>query len=156
MAAENKSAKADRIGDIIETYQNIGDTLNLAILQDMRRELVCLSYDFAKGVGTAKINYNFAYTQRKLYFAKKVESIKSTHRVTGAEAGRKASSEQEYIELVNKENDCEGRFEKGKIMLNAIRDILSAMLQDISILKSEKNEAAYLEDASFPDKEPYR
>ena len=153
MAGENKTNKADRIGDIIETYQNVGDTLNLAMLQDMRRELVCLSYDFAKGVGTAKINYNYAYTSRKLFYAKKVENIRSTQGVTGAEAERKAASEQEYIELVKKENECEGRFEKGKIMLNAIRDILSAMLQDISILKSEKNEAAYLEDVPFPDKE---
>ena len=125
--------------DVIEDYRSSGHSYSLAMLQDERRIIVTEVYAYAQLLGELKVNLNLVSTKRKLLYNSLVRSIKDNQKVSGAEAERLALNDPEFIEALKEESILDGRVERGKLMYSAMRDISSAMMQDISISKAERN-----------------
>lgn len=145
--------QADRINDIIETFQN-ADEFDLGILMEEARFLACQMYPFSEAVGDAKKAYNQAHVDRRLKFAELVARYRETEKLKISEAERKAENHPEYIALYKKEYEEDARYEKGKLMLNAMQQIHSRLTQEIAEIRFEKK--VYKEEPQFPQQEPHQ
>lgn len=145
--------QSDRINDVIAAFQN-ADTFELAILMEEARFLSCQLYPFSEAVGEAKRMYNQAHVNRKIKFAELVARYRDSEGLRISEAERKAENHKDYIELYQKEYSEDARYEKGKLMLNAMIQVHQRMNQEISELRAEKR--TYQPEPQFPQQEPYQ
>jgi len=120
---------------IFEYNQLPLDGVNLNTLVHIRKDLVCLCYDFGREVSQFKIDFDIAYGKRKIaFFTEKNDNIDQG--VSKAET----IAEVRIKEFRREEKVLEGLYSGSKIILNQANEVLKAMQQDIAMLKAELKE----------------
>jgi hypothetical protein len=119
-------------------YQTPKDYADIDTMLYNRKQLSVESVALAVIVGEFKAEYDSTYFKRKVAFSKAFEQIKSTatEKITDSVAVHKANIEIEPIEDIEK--NLSGQFEKGKMILKQVNEVLSSMQQQLSYLKKEK------------------
>ena len=108
------------------------------LLTSAKQKLCGYSFTFSTLVGDALSEYNKAYNFRKRNLAtKKLEYIKDGE--TAGKAEMKAELKN-YVFRVD-EGEAEALYRKVKSQFDIMRDIISSMQQDLSILRKEKEDA---------------
>ena len=108
------------------------------LLTSAKQKLCGYSFTFSTLVGDALSEYNKAYNFRKRNLAtKKLEYIKDGE--TAGKAEMKAELKN-YAFRVD-EGEAEALYRKVKSQFDIMRDIISSMQQDLSILRKEKEDA---------------
>lgn len=108
------------------------------LLTSAKQKLCGYSFTFSSLVGDALSEYNKAYNFRKRNIAtKKLEYIKDGE--TAGKAEMKAELKN-YVFRVD-EGEAEALYRKVKSQFDTMRDIISSMQQDLSILRKEKEDA---------------
>ena len=108
------------------------------LLTSAKQKLIGYSFRFSVLVGDALAEYNKAYNFRKRNLAeKKLEYIQEGD--TAAKAEMKAELKN-YIFRVD-EGEAEALYRKVKSQFDLMRDTISSIQQDISILRKEKEDA---------------
>jgi hypothetical protein len=129
----------NRVNKILKWYYLIPqDYADIDTLLYNRKQLSIESVKLALIVGEFKAEYDSTYFKRKVAFSKAFEQIKatSTEKITDSVAIHKANIEIEPIEDIEK--SLSGQFEKGKMILKQVNEVLSSMQQQLSYLKKEK------------------
>ena len=108
------------------------------VLTSAKQKLCGYSFTFSSLVGDALSEYNKAYNFRKRNLAvKKLEYIKE-----GETAGKaEMKSELKNYHFRVDEGEAEALYRKVKSQFDIMRDIISSMQQDLSILRKEKEDA---------------
>ena len=99
-----------------------------------KRKLVGYSFRFSELVGYALEVYNETYSHRKTEFAnKKLKHIES------GDSAAKAELKAEFIisQLRQEEGETEAFYRKVKSYFDTMRDAITSITQDISILRKE-------------------
>ena len=108
------------------------------LLTSAKQKLCGYSFTFSTLVGDALSEYNKAYNFRKRNLAtKKLEYIKDGE--TAGKSEMKAELKN-YVFRVD-EGEAEALYRKVKSQFDIMRDIISSMQQDLSILRKEKEDA---------------
>ena len=112
---------------------DFGDT-DIHYLIKAKRKLVGYSYRFSEVVGYALDEYNVTYASRKTELAnKKLKYIEQGD--TAGKAELKAELKNYQIRLAEGEN--EALYRKVKSYFDTMRDAITSITQDISILRKE-------------------
>ena len=112
---------------------DFGDT-DIHYLIKAKRKLVGYSYRFSEVVGYALDEYNATYASRKLELAnKKLRYIEEGD--TAGKAELKAELKNYQLRLAEGEN--EALYRKVKSYFDTMRDAITSITQDISILRKE-------------------
>ena len=112
---------------------DFGDT-DIHYLIKAKRKLVGYSYRFSEVVGYALDEYNVTYASRKTELAnKKLKYIESGD--TAGKAELKAELKNYQLRLAEGEN--EALYRKVKSYFDTMRDAITSITQDISILRKE-------------------
>ena len=118
---------------------DFGDT-DIHYLIKAKRKLVGYSYRFSEIVGYALEVYNETYSYRKTSFAnEKLQHIES------GDSAAKAELKAELIisELRLAEGENEALYRKVKSYFDTMRDAITSITQDISILRKEYEDAKH-------------
>ena len=131
----------DRIHEIVASYGRLDHGHNqINELMSMRRELSSLGVRLADFVGDIARDYKAAYGQRKIQFAK----VKEKHRQGGESVAGSESIAETATELLrDQEVELEGRFQKGKLLLDSIHKVLDSMAGEINFLIREKTTVSH-------------
>ena len=112
---------------------DFGDT-DIHYLIKAKRKLVGYSYRFSEVVGYALDEYNITYASRKLELSsKKLRYIEEGD--TAGKAELKAELKNYQLRLAEGEN--EALYRKVKSYFDTMRDAITSITQDISILRKE-------------------
>ena len=112
---------------------DFGDT-DIHYLIKAKRKLVGYSYRFSEVVGYALDEYNVTYASRKTELAnKKLKYIEEGD--TAGKAELKAELKNYQLRLAEGEN--EALYRKVKSYFDTMRDAITSITQDISILRKE-------------------
>lgn len=118
---------------------DFGDT-DIHYLIKAKRKLVGYSYRFSEVVGYALDEYNVTYASRKLELAnKKLKYIEEGD--TAGKAELKAELKNYQLRLAEGEN--EALYRKVKSYFDTMRDAITSITQDISILRKEYEDAKH-------------
>ena len=118
---------------------DFGDT-DIHYLIKAKRKLVGYSYRFSEVVGYALDEYNATYASRKLELAnKKLKYIEEGD--TAGKAELKAELKNYQLRLAEGEN--EALYRKVKSYFDTMRDAITSITQDISILRKEYEDAKH-------------
>lgn len=127
---------AKKVNGIIAEFER-SEHIDLPRLLEMARVLSTQSYWYADALGEVSKQYRRAYVARKQRFAVDRMQYQNDGN-SAAKATAIAEAGQEYGELLEKENDLEGRKEHGRIMWQAICNVLDRMNQEIAELRREE------------------
>lgn len=108
------------------------DFSNINELVYARKQLSCHAVDLAGFVGDLKADFETAYFNRRLQYAKAITTEKGT--VAEKEANSVISIQNVYED----EKTLEGQHAKAKLILGQVNEVLSSMQQHLSYLKDEK------------------
>ena len=118
---------------------DFGDT-DIHYLIKAKRKLVGYSYRFSEVVGYALDEYNVTYASRKTELAnKKLKYIEEGD--TAGKAELKAELKNYQLRLAEGEN--EALYRKVKSYFDTMRDAITSITQDISILRKEYEDAKH-------------
>ena len=125
----------EEIALIIKGYSSLDkDFKDINRLIVAKRKLVGYSYRFSEVVGYALDEYNATYASRKLELAnKKLKYIEEGD--TAGKAELKAELKNYQLRLAEGEN--EALYRKVKSYFDTMRDAITSITQDISILRKE-------------------
>lgn len=120
---------------IIETYNGLpADFADIDRLINARKKLACLSINLAELTGDLRTEFESNYYQRKLNFAKGVMKHKEGKTVSEAEALALIDVEEFY----KQEKLSDAEYQKCRLILNQVNEVLSSMNGHLSYLKDEK------------------
>lgn len=127
---------SEKITNKIFEYNQLPlDGVNLNTLVHIRKDLVCLCYDFGREVSQYKIDFDRAYGKRKIDF------FKYKNKYISEGLGKAEVTAESMTSLLRtKEKELEGLYSGSKIILTQANEVLRAMFQDISLLKQELKE----------------
>lgn len=139
------SLKASAVNQIIARYESERG-LDLITLMDMARVLVCQAYWYADALGELNKAYQMAYVRRKAFFAESVQKMRIDGK-SAAAAKAEAEGGKEYADLLAAEVELEGRKAHGRLMYDAIQNVVARMNQEIAELRQEKSYQNFLPGA---------
>ena len=127
---------------------DFGDT-DIHYLIKAKRKLVGYSYRFSEVVGYALDEYNVTYASRKTELAnKKLKYIEQGD--TAGKAELKAELKNYQLRLAEGEN--EALYRKVKSYFDTMRDAITSITQDISILRKEYEDSKVHDNGLLPIK----
>lgn len=124
------------IDDIIHTYYQISDTMDLNSLLKMQDELSALSYNLAEIVGKAKLTSNQKYVKRKIVINRQVQHMLDSEL---EKAISKAQNKAEVMneDILEQEMVAEALAVEYDLKLKQVNKVLQALQQRISFVKKE-------------------
>ena len=124
----------EEITDIINTYHATTiEAHNLAYLMGMRKELSIKAFELGKVVSNYKYHKEVTTAQRKSLYAKK-----KLYYLSGATLGKAELLAEEQIEEIRlKEAKYDGLYTGCRIVLEQTSEVITSILQDISVLRLE-------------------
>lgn len=128
-----------RITTILSWYYKIGKDFSFNDIDELvyqRKQLSIESVKLAEITGQFRSDYDSTYFNRKQAYAKAYLAEKGKTGVTAGEAEAQANISIEQINDIEKH--LEGQFNKGKLILGQVNQVLSSMQQQLSYLKEEK------------------
>lgn len=126
------------IEKILCEYFKDGAKIQIDGLLNLRDKLAIHSYRLAEYTAGAKTSYNVSYFTRKISVSKKKQAIIQDKGISAAQATIEAENANE--ELFQQEQIDEANAFKHDLLLKQVNQVLNAMSQRISYLKTEKNE----------------
>jgi len=143
------SSLIDQIFKLKQEYQEMKDVIDLKGPESqeldfqplfypglirIRRDLSCLSLDFAKSTAVHLRDFKTKKAQRETQrYLKQKEFMSQGVKVTQAEA----QARQATADMLEPEAVAEGFYMTGRLIINQVNEVLKSLNQDISILKKE-------------------
>jgi hypothetical protein len=124
-----------QIFTIINWYRGLAKDFNsIDDLIYSRKQLSTHGVDLASFVGELKADFETAYFNRKLQYAKAI----TKHKVGISVAEAESLAMDDIKNVYEDEKTLEGQHGKGRLILNQVNEVLSSMQQHLSYLKDEK------------------
>jgi hypothetical protein len=147
--SEDKTLIVDQMFALVREYKEMQEMIDLKSVESqeltfkplmfpellrIRKDLSCLSLEYASGVGDWAFDFKEAEAQRKVqYYIKKRECINAGMKIGAAET----EAECDTSDLREACGTNEGLYTSGRLVLNQINEVLKSINQDISIIKKE-------------------
>ena len=134
----------EEIVEIVLWYKSLGVGYNaISELINKRKKLTALRVTLAGEIGlargkwrNAKVIYEIEKNQKRVIFYKQLKST------TKADWTSRANTEQELLEVTKLENI----YYSMNYILETTKEVLSAMNQEIAILRAEKKQSDFFKD----------
>ena len=118
----------EQITKIISWYEST-TIKSVESLMKARRKLVAAHAQLALEVGEASKEYRKLYVDRKIYFSKQ---IAAAPKMSNAAAENMVIASEGYAEIRRKEATANGEKEAGRLLFQAVDNVLKAMSQEIA------------------------
>lgn len=134
----------NRISEVMDWYQRLPPGhLELTALMAARRELSVLNVRLAEYVGHLARNANAAEATRKIRF----NAVREREVAAGASVSAATSkAEDEVASFRQAEASASGRYASGRILYDAISNVLNSMAGEINFMMRERSLSNHMEN----------